>query len=202
MTKRMSRALWGLALVVLLAACATTGGESRLAGQLPGKRETGRMVALDADVACAPERAFAMWSSTDGVKSFYAPNAEIGGVGGPYTVMFYPDEDPRGLVHGTAGARVLAAEPSRFFAFEWVVFAGRDDKGQGAPPYITDQSQRLPDPLPTWVELTFTPNPGGTRVRLRHYGFGAGADYARSRDWFERAWSGVLEGMRQACSRS
>ena len=199
----MTRAIRGLALAVVLAACATaSGGESRLSGRLPGKHDTGRTVALEAEVACSPERSFAMWSTTDGVKSFFAPNAEIGVAGGPYTVMFYPDEDRRGLVHGTAGARVLAAERGSFFAFEWVVFAGRDDKGPGAPPYITDQSQRLPDPLPTWVELTFTPNAGGTHLRFRHYGFGASEDYARSRDWFERAWGGVLESMRQVCARS
>lgn len=173
--------------------------ESRLAGRLPGKADTGRSVRLEADVACPPARAYALWATSDGAQSFFAPRARIGAVGGPYEVMFFPDDDPDGRVHGTRGAHVLAAEPGRFYAFEWVVFAGDDRRGNNAPPYA-EAALRLPATLPTWVELAFTPVGTGTHVAFRHYGFGPGALYERSRAWFERAWGGVLRQMVRRCA--
>lgn len=168
---------------------------------LPGKHETPRTVVLDADVACPPAEAWRMWATEAGVRSFYAPAAHVDGtVGGRYTIMFFPAEDPEGLVHGTAGAHLLAAEPGRFLAFEWVVFAGDDTKGQNAPPYAP-AAMRLPDPLPTWVEIGLTPAGTGTHVEFRHYGFGEGELWGRSHAWFSRAWAGVLSQMRMACSR-
>ena len=196
----MSRLASGLLLAAVCFASAA-GAAPRLA-DLPGKRETARTVALSADVACTPRRSFAMWTTEAGVRSFFAPAARIGGrAGGPYTIMFFPDEDPEGLVHGTAGAHLLAAEPDRFVAFEWVVFAGDADKGDNAPPHAPP-AQRLPDPLPTWVELILTPAATGTHVEFRHYGFGEGELWGRSHAWFARAWSGVLRRMEAACARS
>jgi hypothetical protein len=95
---------------------------------------------------------------------------------------------------------VLAAEQARFYAFEWVTFAGDTTKGEQAPPYAPE-AQRRPDPLPTWVELTFTPAANGAHVAFRHYGFGEGALWAGSQAWFTRAWSGVLASLREACAR-
>ena len=185
-----------------LGACATIPASgSRLAGNLPGKRDTGHTIAFEAEVACPPDRAYTMWSTTEGAESFFAPDAEIGAVGGPYTVAFFPADDPRGLTHGTAGAHVLAAQPSRFYAFEWVVFAGDMLKGDRAPPHA-DEALRRPDPLPTWVELTFTPKGSGAHVSFRHFGFGESALYQQSQAWFTRAWSGVLAQMQTQCARS
>ncbi len=169
---------------------------------LPGKRETGRTVVLSADVACPPAESFRMWATESGVRSFYAPAAHVDGeVGGRYTVMFFPAEDPEGLVHGTAGAHLLAADPGRFVAFEWVVFAGADNKGQHAPPFAPP-AMRLPDPLPTWVEIALTPAGIGTHVEFRHYGFGEGELWGRSHVWFTHAWAGVLAQMRAVCARA
>ena len=193
------KSLIALTLVLLAAGTAARAdGESRLAGRLPGKTDTGRTIALEADVSCDAGSAYRMWSTRAGVESFFAPRAEVGAVGGPYTVTFYPAEDPQGLTHGTAGAQVLAAEPDRFFAFEWIAFAGDEHKGAQAPPYATP-TLRNPQPLPTWVELVFKPAPSGTRVLFRHYGFGEGELYARSQAWFTRAWSGVLQQMKRVC---
>jgi hypothetical protein len=188
----------GTMLALLLGAQAADG--PRLTG-LPGKHATARTVVLDADVACTPARSYDMWATQAGSR-FFAPDSRIdGGVGGRYTVMFYPKEDPEGLVHGTAGAHLLAADPGKFVAFEWVVFAGDDTKGRNAPPFLPDPSMRLPDPLPTWVEIAFTPSGQGTHVAFRHYGFGEGELWGRSHAGFTRAWGGVLEAMKAACAK-
>jgi uncharacterized protein YndB with AHSA1/START domain len=169
---------------------------------LPGKHETARTVVLGADVACSPAVSYAMWTTEAGVRRFFAPGAHVDdNVGGRYTIMFFPAEDPEGLVHGTAGAHLLAAEPGRFLAFEWVTFAGDETKGENAPPYAPP-AMRLPDPLPTWVEIALTPAGAGTHVEFRHYGFGDGPLWGRSHAWFVRAWAGVLEQMRAVCGRA
>jgi uncharacterized protein YndB with AHSA1/START domain len=173
---------------------------SRLGGVVPGKTETGRAISLSMSVGCPPDVAERMWSTVDGVKSFFAPHAKIGDVGGPYELAFYPKDDPQGRRYGTAGARVLAREPGRFFAFEWVTFAADAHKGRGAPPAAAPERVH-PDVLPTWVELTFLPQPSqdGTQVELRHHGFGDDALWRESHTYFVAGWSGVLDRMRTAC---
>jgi len=173
--------------------------ESRLDGTLPGKHDTGHRITLDIDVACDPARTYALWATEAGAESFFAPAAEIGGVGGPYTIIFFPADDPRGLTHGTAGAHVLAGEPGRFFAFEWVVFAGDDRKGSNAPPFAVDKMRR-PDPLPTWVEIGISPNASGSHVSFRHFGFLDTPQYRQSQAWFTRAWGGVLTSLQSTCA--
>jgi uncharacterized protein YndB with AHSA1/START domain len=168
---------------------------------LPGKGASDRTILLSADVACSPDRAYAMWTDQDRVRAFFAPSARIEPrPGGAYTIAFFPSEDPEGRVHGTRGAHVLLAEPGRFLAFEWVVFAGDRNKGANAPPYAP-ATMRLPKPLPTWVELAFVPGGTGTRIAFRHYGFGEGPLWGRSQAWFTRAWAGVLDRMEAACAR-
>lgn len=187
-----------LGLLLASASIAAANAAPRLQN-LPGKQETARTIALSADVACAPPRSYAMWSTESGVRSFFAPAARIDDrPGGRYTIMFFPDDDPEGLVHGTAGAHLLAAEPDRFLAFEWVVFAGDEAKGNNAPPYAAP-ALRMPDTLPTWVEVALTPRGTGTHVEFRHYGFGEGELWGRSHAWFTRAWGGVLRQMEAAC---
>jgi uncharacterized protein YndB with AHSA1/START domain len=187
-----------LAVCLMSTIAAQAETPSRLAGRFPGKVDTGRTIALEAEVACDAGRAYRLWSTREGAERFFAPRAEVGDLGGPYTMAFFPAEDPRGLSHGTAGARVLEAQPDRFFAFEWVVFAGDARKGAQAPPYA-EPALRERQPLPTWVELEFTPAAGGARVKFRHFGFGEGDLYAQSQAWFARAWSGVLQQMKKAC---
>ena len=175
---------------------------SRLAGILPNKIDTGHQIDLEATVACTPERSFAMWSTEAGAKSFFAPNAEIDDEpGGKYTVMFFPDEDPRGATHGTEGAHVLATEPPTFLAFEWVVFSANHTKGRNAPPYAPEGVRR-PGILPTWVELSFAAVDGGTHITFRHFGFKDDALWEQSRQWFTGAWGGVLTQMKVTCENS
>jgi len=172
---------------------------SRLLDLTAGKQDTGNTIVLSADVRCTPEDSYRLWSTSDGAKAFFAPSARISDIlGGEYTIAFFPDEDPAGVRHGTAGAHVLAKDPGRFFAFEWVTFAGDDTKGEHAPPYAPENLRR-PTPLPTWVELTFTPRAAGTHVEFRHFGFGETPLWQQSQAWFTRAWGGVLASMKQYC---
>jgi hypothetical protein len=172
---------------------------STLLATVVGKHDTGHTIALSADVKCTQAASYDLWSTSEGAKKFFAPEADIGGkIGGPYTIAFFPGDDPHGERHGTLGAHVLARDPPNFFAFEWVVFAGDDTKGNSAPPYAPE-SLRRPKVLPTWVELTFTSKAQGTHVEFRHFGFGGTKLWHQSQAWFTRAWGGVLSEMKMYC---
>ncbi|MDT4967807.1 MAG: hypothetical protein QOJ64_2544 [Acidobacteriota bacterium] len=161
---------------------------------MKGKTKTDHTIMLEKIVDATPAEAFRLWSTAEGVKTFFAPDARIGSKpGDEYTIMFFPADDPQGLVHGTKGARILEMVPGKKLTFEWIVFAADKLKGSHAPPYAAPEI-RNEDPLPTWVELTFEPTADNkTRIVFRHYGFRDGELWAESYRWFTRAWSGVLE---------
>ncbi len=197
--------LAAVASVIAVTASIMTGpamaDSSRILDLMAGKMDAGNTVSLSADVKCSPDASYALWATSEGAQSFYAPRATVGQeTGGAYTVAFFPDEDPAGNVHGTAGAHVLARDPGHFFAFEWIVFAGDDKKGENAPPYAPETLRR-PAHLPTWVEINFTPNASGTHVEFRHFGFADGELWQRSQAWFTRAWGGVLSQMKAHCEK-
>jgi uncharacterized protein YndB with AHSA1/START domain len=168
-----------------------------------GKVKTQRTIALQVEAQCSPEEAYALWSTPEGVQHFFAPAARIDArPGGEYTVLFLPEKDPDGLSHGTKGARVLKTDPGKFFAFEWITFAGDGNLGRNAPP-LAPRSLRDTTPLPTWVELEFVPLGGDklrTRVQLTHYGFKDGTLWEESYRWFSRAWGAVLEQLQKYCA--
>lgn len=187
------------ALLACLFAFAAEASDSRLLGLIEGKRDDGRTIRLEQTVACSPQRTYALWSTDDGVRTFFAPGSRIGrGAGDEYTILFSPADDPQGLSHGTRGARILAMSPGRFLAFEWITFAGDASLGPNAPPPAPPQV-RNESPLPTWVEIDFAPADGGTRVVFRHYGFRDGDSWPASQAWFTRAWRQVLGSLFATC---
>jgi len=165
------------------------------AALMRGKVKTDRTIILDVTVDAPPSDVFRLWTTVDGVKKFFAPDAKIDSIiGGRYQIIFFPAKDPEGNSHGTKGARVLKFVPDKELAFEWITFAGDELLGDNAPPYAPP-AERNVEPLPTWVEMSFEPVEGQrnrTHVRFAHYGFRQGEKWEKSYQWFKRAWSGVL----------
>lgn len=52
-----------------------------------------------------------------------------------------------------------------------------------------------PPPPQTHVTLSLAPADRATRLRVRHTGFGPGADWAQARAWHERAWATCLDNL-------
>jgi uncharacterized protein YndB with AHSA1/START domain len=175
---------------------------SNPASLMNGKLKTDRTILLDAIVAASPPAVFRLWTSGDGIKKFFAPDARIdASVGGRYQVIFAPAQDPEGDSHGTKGARILKLVPNKTLAFEWITFAGDELLGKNAPPYAPP-AERNVNPLPTWVELTFESiegEPNKTHVWFAHYGFREGEKWERSYQWFAHAWKGVLNQLAAYC---
>jgi uncharacterized protein YndB with AHSA1/START domain/uncharacterized protein YciI len=150
---------------------------------------SGRSIEQSVIVRGDASEVFAMWTDVETTKRFLAPDGRIEArVGGRYEMVFRPEVDPEGESFGTKGAKVLAYEPGKRLSFEW-----------RGPPWAEPMNTR---PLPTRVELTFEPasgNPGHTRVRLTHSGFGQGEVWDRAYAFFDRNWGSVLERFERFC---
>ena len=151
----------------------------------PGRMVDGRLfVAEGADVASfersvtvatTPKAAFALWTSTAGLKKWFPVDCKIAlRVGGPWELYFLPESAPQ---RGSEGCQILSYLPGRMLSFTW-----------SAPPTMpTERAKR------TWVVVEFVDaGEGKTTVRLTHLGFGAGAGWAKVRAYFESAWTNVL----------
>ena len=199
------KTLSGSVVALVAAAFLTPGSAPAASGLMKGKKRTDRTIRLEGVVDASPAEVYRLWTTAEGVEKFFAPVARIGSTpGDEYTIAFFPDEDPEGLIYGTRGARILELVPDRKVAFEWVTFAGDEKKGDHAPPYA-DAALRNASPLPTWVELNFEPvdgDPSRTLVRFRHYGFGKGPLWEKSFVWFGRAWTGVLGELKRSCEKT
>jgi uncharacterized protein YndB with AHSA1/START domain len=173
-----------------------------VASLMAGKMKTDHTILLECTIHAPPSEVFRLWTSVDGVKKFFAPDARIDAVpGGRYEIIFFPSKDPEGDSHGTRGAHILQIVPDKLLAFEWITFAGDNLLGEHAPPYAPS-SQRDITPLPTWVELSFEPiegQPNLTHLKFAHYGFREGELWAQSHRWFTRAWKGVLDRLANYC---
>lgn len=157
-----------------------------------------REVVTEKMVQGTPQEVFALWTCPDTVRTFFAPDAVIEPrVGGEYTMLFAPQQDPQGLSHGTKGARILAFEPGKRLVFEWIPFTARAIPGMPGPP-VASAAERSASM--TTVELTFAAKGrGSTLVRLRHRGFRDGALWDESHAYFARVWPMVLQSLeRQA----
>jgi uncharacterized protein YndB with AHSA1/START domain len=168
------------------------GAPPTSAALMEGKKTTDRTIHLDTFVDLSPSEVFQLWTSADGVKTFFAADGRIDArPGGCDTIIFFPSEDPEGHSHGTKGARVLEHVPNRKLAFDWITFAGDEILGHNAPP-----AERNVKPLPTWVEINFEPIEGQanrTHVFFANYGFRDGEKWEKSYRWFGKAWKGVLD---------
>lgn len=171
---------------------------------MEGKAKTNRTIFLEATIPAPASEVFRLWTSPEGVRQFFAPDARIGsGPGDPYQIIFFPSKDPEGNSHGTKGAHILKFVPGKELAFEWITFAGDDLLGTHAPPYAPP-SQRNVTPLPTWVELSFGAiegHPEQTHLKFAHYGFREGELWTQSYLWFTRAWKGVLDQLTSYCEK-
>jgi PTH1 family peptidyl-tRNA hydrolase len=155
-------------------------------------KQPARAVRKDVVVPATPEQVFDAFTTEEGARTFFAPDAHIElEVGGPYELWFDLDA-PEGE-RGSEGCVVLAHERPRFVVFNW-----------NAPPGIpTVRAGRK-----TRVEVRFDAAGAaeaadaadatdvGTRVRLTHTGWGRGPDWDEAFAYFDGAWDVVLERLR------
>jgi hypothetical protein len=126
-----------------------------------------------------------MWTTVEGVTSFFAPKANIElKVGGMYELYFEP-EAPIGF-QGIEGCKILELIPQTHFAFEFI-----------APPQFPNVRR-----LKTQVSLGFdqVQKAALNRVRLKHTGFLAGEEWDAAYSFFSWSWDLVLARFQQRFS--
>jgi len=135
-----------------------------------------RQIRVTVDVAAPPERVWALWTTEEGVRSFFAPASRIDlRVDGAYEIFFAPSA-PEGS-RGADGMRLLAVEPTRRLAFTW--------NAPDEMPYVRRQR--------TMVTVNFAPvGTDSTRVTLRHIGWGTGPEWDKALQYFETAWNAYV----------
>ncbi|MBH9579182.1 SRPBCC family protein [Inhella proteolytica] len=128
------------------------------------------------EVAASPAELWQAWTTREGLRSFFAPDARIDPrPGGLFEIHFNPYM-PEGQ-RGADGLRLLALQPEQMLSFEW-----------NAPPHLPEvRAQR------TVVIVRFEAlGEGRTRVTLSHLGWGSGGQWDEARAYFGKAWSFVL----------
>ena len=150
-----------------------------LAALAAGAQE--RAISSKVVVSASLDDAWAAWTTSEGIKSFFAPDAKVEArVDGPFEVYMNPFGVPG--MKGADGMRFLAVEPKSMITFTW-----------NAPPTMPNVRKQR-----TYVTVRFKPTgPKTTEVSLYHGGWGEGAEWDRAYAYFETAWTNVLVSLEQ-----
>ncbi len=135
-----------------------------------------RKMVKEALVKAAPGEVYRAWTTVEGVKTFFAPDARIEPEpGGAYELYF--EDGPAGQ-RGSEGCRFLELEPDRRLAFTW-----------NFPPSLPGIRN---EHTVVTVDLAAA-QPGQTRVWVSVTGWKQGGEWDLGWTWFDRAWSLVLQ---------
>lgn len=135
-----------------------------------------RAISSKVVVSASLDDAWAAWTTSEGIKSFFAPDALVEArVDGPFEVYMNPSGAPG--MKGADGMRFLAVEPKSMITFTW-----------NAPPTMPNVRKQR-----TYVTVRFkSTGPKATEVSLYHGGWGEGPEWDRAYAYFEKAWTNVL----------
>ncbi len=135
-----------------------------------------RVIQKEVTVPATIDQVWQAWTTTEGVNTFFSPNAKVDlRIGGPFEIYFLM-ENPYGS-RGSEDCRILAYLPKKMLSFEW-----------NAPPQFGDLRDKR-----TQVILEFESiDAVHTKVVLSQIGWGKGEDWDKLYDYFDRAWGQVL----------
>jgi uncharacterized protein YndB with AHSA1/START domain len=152
-------------------------------GGLAGGEEPAPRILRKEVVVRAPlEQVWRCWTTEEGL-GFVSGKSNVKlEIGGPYEWFLDGPADERGR-RGGEGARVLAFLPREMLAFSWTF-----------PPAVPEL--RLNDETTQVVLLFDDLGDGRVRLRFAQHGWGTGEAWDAGWDYFDRAWSYVLERLR------
>lgn len=152
-----------------------------VAAQLGVALAAERSIDKEVEVAASVDQVWDAWTTRDGIRSFFAPDANIDArVGGAFQIYIDPLAEP-GL-KGADEMRFMALQPKKMISFDW-----------NAPPHLAQARKQR-----TFVVVRFEPvSDKVTRVTLHHTGWGSGGEWDKAFDYFERAWPSVLGNLKK-----
>jgi uncharacterized protein YndB with AHSA1/START domain len=163
-----------IALLLLLFISIRTG----LAGN---EKAIEREVLVNAPV----EKVWQAWTTTNGIKTFFAPDAHVDlRVDGAFEIFINPYAPPG--QKGADGMRILGFQKERMLSFTW-----------NAPPDLPEARKQR-----TIVIVRLEPvGEGKTRVTLHHLGWGEGGEWDKAFAYFSAAWPHVLQNLQDSFTK-
>lgn len=135
-----------------------------------------RTISCEAEVPASLDAVWEAWTTEEGARTFFAPRCRIDlRPRGSYEMLFDLTEKPGR--QGGEGMIVLALQPRRMLAFTW-----------NAPPHLSEVRGHMTHVVVRMTEI----EPGKTRVRLTHDGWGEGGEWEEAHAYFSRAWAKVV----------
>ena len=140
-----------------------------------------RILEKQAVVNAPIEEVWKAWTTTEGVKSFFAPDAKVEAkYGGLFEIYMNPYAEPG--MRGADDMRFMALEPPTMLSFTW-----------NAPPSIPEIR-----PQRTLVIVRLkSVDEKKTEVTLRQVGWGDGEKWNQTYAYFDRAWGNVLVNLQK-----
>lgn len=140
-----------------------------------------RSIVREVTVKAPVEQVYKAWTTSEGVASFFAPEARVEPRSGGLFEVWMNPYAPAGQ-RGADDMRFLALQENRMLSFTW-----------NAPPHLPEaRAQR------TVVILRFKPAAEGqTAVTLTHVGWGEGGQWDATYAYFEKAWPNVLANLQK-----
>ncbi len=148
---------------------------------VPGERAISKKAVIDAPLA----EVWHAWTTPEGIMAFWGVESNIKlEIGGPYEIYMGMTEPDESGTRGSEGCRLLSYVPMEMVAFEWSF--------PPAVPTLRNAHAR------TFVVLRFEAvGDDRTRVRLYQLGWKEGDDWDKGYRYFDRAWSYVLDLLKQ-----
>jgi uncharacterized protein YndB with AHSA1/START domain len=141
-----------------------------------------RAIEVDVVVKAPVAAVWKAWTTTGGIKTFFAPDANVAlRVDGPFEIFMNPNALPGGK--GADGMRVIGFQENKMLSFTW-----------NAPPSLPEARKQR-----SIVILRFEPvGEQETRVTLHHVGWGSGGEWDKAFDYFSKAWPMVMANLQES----
>lgn len=145
----------------------------------PSSHAAERAIEIEMTVSADIAEVWTVWTTSEGIKSFFAPDARVDlRVGGPFEVFFDPLAAPGS--RGADGMITLAFQVQRMLSFTW-----------NAPPSLPEARQQRTHVMVRFFATSATK----TKVTLRHDGWGDGGEWDKAFDYFSKAWPKVMANL-------
>ena len=146
-----------------------------------GAQEQERIITDKISVKANVNDVWTAWTTSGGIKTFFAPDANVEArVGGPFQIYMNPFAPPG--MKGADDMRFLAVQDKKMISFTW-----------NAPPHLPEaRAQR------THVTVRFKPSGNDeTEVTIHHDGWGDGGQWDQAYAYFDKAWGSVLANLQK-----
>jgi uncharacterized protein YndB with AHSA1/START domain len=143
-----------------------------------------RMISEKITVNAGIDDVWKAWTTSEGIKTFFAPDANVEAkVGGPFAIYIDPFAPPG--MKGADDMVFLAVQDKRMLSFTW-----------NAPPSLPEARKQR-----TVVVVRFVPRGDTlTDVTINHMGWGepsADGEWGKAYDYFAKSWPNVLKNLKK-----